>query len=270
MTYVILMGGIDLTVGGIISITGIVTSFLLARVGLPMAISILIGVLLSIIIGIINGLIITLAKMPPFIVTLGMSFICKGFTYIISGGRPISITNNEYFNMIGNGYFFFIPLPIIYMLVFFVVLSYVLNQTRLGRHIYAIGGNIEAAKYSGINVLYPQIIAYALIGLLSGLCGIIIVARLYSGQPTIGTAAEMDAIAAVILGGASLSGGSGTIGGSFLGAIIMGTINNGLNLLGVNSYWQNVAKGVVIILAVFIDVMKRTRTEKMKIKTSKL
>jgi len=267
MTFVILMGGIDLTVGSLISVTGILTSSLMAHSGVPMVYAIFIGLLLGASVGFINGIIITKAKLPAFIVTLAVSFICKGFSFIISRGIPISISN-EKFNLIGNGYIGPIPLPVVYMFAIFIILSYFLYRTRFGRHVYAIGGNIEAAKFSGINVFRPQIIAYIFVGFLSGFSGIIITARLYSGQPTIGTNAELDAIAAVILGGASLFGGVGTLGGTFLGAIIIGVVNNGLNLLGVNSYWQDVAKGLIILLAVFIDAIKTNRMASLRIKTT--
>ena len=156
----------------------------------------------------------------------------------------------------------FIPLPVVYMVVVLVILSFLLYKTRYGRRIYATGGNIKAAQFSGINTNRVQLIAYTVLGALSAIGGITMSAKLYSGQPTIGQNAELDAIAAVILGGTSFSGGIGTLGGTLIGAVVMGVINNGLNLLGVNSFWQSVAKGVIIIVAVYIDIIKK-RSKKL-------
>lgn len=154
------------------------------------------------------------------------------------------------------------PLQVIYMLIIFVILFIVLNYTRYGKHLYATGGNKEAARFSGINVVKVSWIAYMIQGTLAGIAGVMTAAKLYSGQPTMGNGAEMDAIAAVVLGGTMMTGGSGTLGGTLIGALIIGVINNGLNLLGVNSYWQDVVKGIIILFAVYLDIARRLREQK--------
>ena len=212
-------------------------------------------------IGILNGIIVTKMKLAPFIVTLAMSYIARGFTYIVTGAKPVYM-ESEVFNEIGNGFLGPIPLPIIYMIIVFLILFFILNRTKFGRHVYAIGGNEEAARFSGINIDKIRVITYAMVGVLSSMVGVIMCSKLYSGQPTIGMNAELDAIAAVILGGTSFMGGIGTLGGTLIGALVIGVINNGLNLLGVNSFWQSVAKGLIIILAVYIDVLKNRKKRK--------
>ncbi len=260
MTYIIILGGIDLSVGGVMAMSGIITTLMLARFNLPLPISIIIGLLSGMVVGLTNGIIIVKGKMPPFIVTLSIAYIARGLAYIFSNGKPISV-QEPLFNVIGNGYIGPIPYPIIYMIVALLILAFILYRTKFGRHLYAIGGNTEAAKFSGINVNKVQIISYTIIGFLAALGGIVLSARLYSGQPTIGVNGELDAIAAVILGGTSFSGGIGTLGGTLIGAVVIGIINNGLNLLGVNSFWQLVAKGVVILIAVYIDMLKKNRKQ---------
>ncbi len=189
--------------------------------------------------------------------------IARGAAYVYSNGNPIRTTDPAFVN-IGTGSFLGIPLPVIYMLIIFVIMLIVLNRTKFGRHVYALGGNKDAAIYSGINTGRVIIIIHTLIGLFSAFAGIVLCSRMYSGQPTIGTGFEMDAIAAVVLGGTSMSGGIGTLGGTFLGMLIIGILNNGLNLLNINSFWQLILKGVVILLAVYIDVLKRSRDNRVK------
>ena len=260
MTYVILMGDIDLSVGMVMAFSGIITTVALTRGNVPLPMAVALGLSGGALIGIINGLIVSKLKLPSFIVTLSMSYIAKGFAYIISDGMPVSVDDPNFY-AIGNGYLGPIPYPVIYMIVVFVVLSFVLYRLKFGRKVYAIGGNLEAAKYSGINVARVKIISFLVLGMLAALGGIVQCARLFSGQPTIGVNAELDAIAAVILGGTSFSGGVGTLFGSLIGALLIGIINNGLNLLGVSSFWQNVAKGAVILLAVYIDVLRKNSTK---------
>ncbi len=260
MTYVILLRGIDLSVGAIMAMVGIITTGLISRQGLPLPLALLIGLALGTGAGFINGLITTKAKIPAFIVTLGMAYVTRGIGLVYSDGKPIYL-QNETFNKIGNEQIWIIPLPIIYMVIVFAILFIVLNYTKFGRRVYAAGGNPEAAKFSGINVDRVQIIAYCVTGFLAAVGGIMVAARLYSGQPTIGVNAELDAIAAVILGGTMLSGGVGTLGGTLIGALIIGVVNNGLNLLGVSPYWQYIAKGVVILLAVYADAFKKRKRQ---------
>lgn len=256
MTLVIIFGGIDLSVSGILAMCGVITTLLIAIYNVPIPIAIIIGLLAGLLFGLINGIIIAKTDIHPFIVTLATAYITRGFGYIFAAGKPISISDPSFIRL-GNGYFGPIPYLVIYMFIATVVFALILNKTIFGRHISAIGGNIIAAKYSGINIARIQIITYGLIGLMAGFTGIVLSARLYSGQPTVGADAALDAIAAVILGGTSFSGGVGSVFGTLIGAIIIGVINNGLNLLGINSFWQMVAKGVIILLAVYVDTLKK-------------
>jgi len=177
---------------------------------------------------------------------------------VYTNGQPIR-TTDEGFIAIGTGYLGPIPYPIIYMAVIFAVTAVLLNRTRFGRHVYALGGNQDAAVFSGIKINRVIVIVYGMIGLLSAVSGVVLCSRMYSGQPTIGIGFELDAIAAVVLGGTSMSGGIGFLGGTLLGALVIGVLNNGLNLLDINSFWQLIVKGVVILLAVYIDSMKKRK-----------
>ena len=185
-----------------------------------------------------------------------MMMIARGVGYIYSGGQSIRIFD-ESFTRIGTGYLGMIPYPVIYMFVFIVIMLVLVNRTRLGTYIYALGGNREAARLSGIAIKRVEIIVYTI----AAFAGIVLAARMYSGQPSVAQGYEMDAIAACVLGGISMSGGIGRISGTILGVIVIGIINNGLNLLGVNSFWQLVAKGVIIFLAVYVDMLKRKRSQ---------
>ena len=261
MTYVILLGGIDLSVGSVVALSGTISMALMARSNWPLVPALLIGVVIGLAVGVINGLLITKVKMPAFIVTLAMMNITRGLALIMTSGKPIYV-QDERLLIIGNGKFLdVIPLQIIYMLIIFLILFCVLNYTRYGKHLYATGGNIEAARFSGINVDSVRIIAYVISGVVSGIAGVMTAARLYSALPTMGEGAEMDAIAAVVLGGTMMTGGSGTLGGTLIGTLIIGVMNNGLNLLGVNSYWQDVAKGIIIIFAIVVDIIKNKKKQ---------
>ena len=261
MTYVILLGGIDLSVGSVVALSGTISMALMARSNWPLVPALLIGVVIGLAVGVINGLLITKVKMPAFIVTLAMMNITRGLALIMTSGKPIYV-QDERLLIIGNGKFLdVIPLQIIYMLIIFLILFCVLNYTRYGKHLYATGGNIEAARFSGINVDSVRIIAYVISGVVSGIAGVMTAARLYSALPTMGEGAEMDAIAAGVLGGTMMTGGSGTLGGTLIGTLIIGVMNNGLNLLGVNSYWQDVAKGIIIIFAIVVDIIKNKKKQ---------
>jgi ribose transport system permease protein len=217
----------------------------------------LLGVLAGLVMGALNGIIITKGRVAPFIATLATMTIFRGATLVYTDGRPITgFTDSVAFQMIGRGYFLGIPVPVLLMLVIFGLLMFVLRKTTFGRHTYAIGGNEEASRLSGLRVDRIKIWVYSLTGGLSALAGIILTSRLNSAQPTAGTAYELDAIAAVVLGGTSLSGGRGWIFGTFVGALIIGVLNNGLNLLNVSSFYQQVIKGAVILLAVILDRRK--------------
>ena len=259
MTYVILLGGIDLSVGSTLALSGITAMAMMARYSWDIVPAMLAGLLIGVVVGVINGLLVTKVKMPAFIVTLATMNITRGLALVTTSGKPI-YAQDERLLIVGNGKLFdLVPYQIIYMLIVFLILFVVLNYTRYGKHLYATGGNKEAARFSGINVDRISIIAYIIQGTIAGLAGIFTSARLYSGLPTMGEGAEMDAIAAVVLGGTMMAGGSGTLGGTLIGALIIGVMNNGLNLLGMNSYWQDVVKGGIILLAIYIDILKKKR-----------
>lgn len=251
MTLVILTGGIDLSVGSIVAFAGSVTAGLLVG-GLSIPMAVLAGLLLGTFIGMMNGIFITYGKIPPFIATMGMMTIVRGYTLVYTDGRPIT-GFSEGFRSLGGGYVGSVPIPVIIMILIFILAWLILKKNKFGRYIYAIGGNEEAARLSGINTRKNLIGVYSIAGLLAALSGIILASRLNSAQPTAGAAFEMDAIAAVVLGGTSLAGGRGTIVGTLVGALIIGVLDNGLNLLNVSSFYQQVAKGVVILLAVLMD-----------------
>ncbi|MEF2967449.1 ribose ABC transporter permease RbsC [Paenibacillus sp. M1] len=256
MTFVILTGGIDLSVGSILALSSAFVANMMVS-GFDPILAIIIGCLLGGVMGMVNGLMITQGKMAPFIATLATMTIFRGLTLVYTNGNPITgLGDSMTFQLFGRGYQFGIPVPAITMIVTFAILWVILHKTSFGRKTYAIGGNEKAAIVSGIKVSRVKIMIYSLAGLLSALAGAILTSRLNSAQPTAGTSYELDAIAAVVLGGTSLSGGRGRIVGTLIGALIIGTLNNGLNLLGVSSFYQMVVKGIVIVIAVLIDRKK--------------
>lgn len=261
MTMVIILGGIDLSVGSIIAMSGVLGAGAVVWGGAPEIVGILVAVLSGLLFGLCNGFIIAKTQIPPFIVTLASMNIAKGIAYVFSGGKPIRCMTDAW-KFLGAGFVAGIPTPVITMFVVFVISVLFLNRTRLGRHIYAVGGNDTAAKFSGINTAKVKFVVYSFSGLMAGLAGITIASRLYSGTCTSGDGAEMDAIAAVVVGGTSMSGGSGRLGGTLIGALIIGILTNGLNLMGVNSDWQYIIKGAVILLAVYVDFLRNNKKAK--------
>lgn len=256
MTLVIILGGIDLSVGAIVALTGTVTVGLIVNTGLPIAAAIAIGLLIGVVCGFISGTMVAEFKLPAFIVTMAMMNIARGAANVYSGGRSTRITD-EFFSSIGSGYLFgVIPLPVIYMVVLIILITVVLNKTKFGTYIYAIGGNRESARLSGVPIKKVEIAVFTIIGLLSAFAGLVLASRMYSGQPSVGAGYELDAIAACVLGGVSMSGGKGHISGTVFGAMVIGFISNGLNLMNVNSFWQLVVKGIIILIAVVIDSQK--------------
>jgi inositol transport system permease protein len=259
VTIVIITTGIDLSSGSVIALVSVVTASFAHPDTYPLIVPILIGLGLGLLTGVINGTIISKAKIVPFIVTLGMMTAARGAALLISDGRPIGNLSDS-FKFIGQGAVFGIPVPII-IFGFVGVVSYILlNKTKFGKYVYAIGGNEQAAIIAGVNVDKYKIFVYGYAGLLSGLAGIILTSRISSGQPTAGVMYELDAIAAAVIGGTSLAGGIGTIGGTIIGALIIGVMNNGLDLLNVSPYWQQILKGVIITVAVFIDSRKHRKS----------
>lgn len=256
MTFVILTGGIDLSVGSMLALSAALTAGFMAG-GMDPILAMLIGLLAGALMGAFNGFVITKGKVAPFIATLATMTIFRGLALVYTEGRPITgLSKDLSFELMGRGYFFGIPVPVIWMLISYAILYFILKKTTFGRRVYAIGGNEEASILSGIKVDQVKIWVYSITGLLSALAGIILTSRLNSAQPTAGTAYELDAIAAVVLGGTSLSGGRGWIFGTLVGALIIGVLNNGLNLLDVSSFYQQVVKGGVILLAVILDRKK--------------
>lgn len=258
MTMVIILGGIDLSVGSVIALSGVVAAGCVVNFGLPEAVGFAAAIAVGAIVGMFNGFVICKTDIPPFIVTLASMNITKGIALVLTGGAPIRCMTDA-FKFPGAGYVGTVPTPVILMVVIFVIAALMINRTQLGRHIYAVGGNVQAAKFSGINVQKVKFIVYTYTGLMAGIAGVVIASRLYSGQPTAGDGAEMDAIASVVVGGTSMSGGSGRIGGTLIGVLIIGVLNNGLNLLGVDSNFQYVVKGLVILLAVYIDFLRNKK-----------
>lgn len=255
MTLVILTAGIDLSVGSLLALTGAIAA---SVVGLEMNVMVAVGASLALgaAIGAVTGLIVAKGKVQAFIATLVMMLLLRGITMVYTNGSPVNTGFSDAadaFGWFGIGRPLGVPTPVWIMAVVFLAAWYMLHHTRLGRYIYALGGNEAATRLSGISVDRVKIIVYSLCGLLAALAGIIEVARLSSAQPTAGTGYELDAIAAVVLGGTSLSGGKGRIMGTLVGALILGFLNNGLNLLSVSSYYQMIVKAVVILLAVLVD-----------------
>ncbi len=254
-SLVIITAGIDLSVGSILGLSGVITSILLNN-GLNIIFSITFGLIAGIICGLANGLLITRTKLPPFIATLGMMSIARGLAFALTGGETIRNLPTD-FLLIGQGTILHIPIPIIIMAVFALIIGYFLKLTKWGRYIYAIGGNEEASHFSGVNVGRMKILVYTLCGFASGIAGVLFTARFGVGQSTAGLGYELDVIAAAVIGGISLSGGRGTILGAIVGSLLMGILRNGLVLLNVSAYWQQVAIGIVILFAVILD--KKTK-----------
>lgn len=258
MTMVIILGGIDLSVGSVIALTGCVAAGCVVKLGMPEVAGFLIAIAVGGVVGVFNGLVISKTEIPPFIVTLASMNITKGIALVLTQGAPIRCMTDA-FKFIGAGYVGSVPTPVIWMLLVFVVAVLIINRTQMGRHIYAVGGNAQAAKFSGINVSKVKFFVYTYTGIMAGIAGVVVASRLYSGQPTAGDGAEMDAIAAVVVGGTSMSGGSGKLGGTLIGVLIIGVLNNGLNLMGVDSNWQYIVKGLVILLAVYVDFLRNKK-----------
>ena len=256
MTFVILTGGIDLSVGSILALS---SAFMASAItnGMNPEVAVLLSVVAGVGLGLVNGIIIAYGKVVPFIATLATMTVYRGATLVFTNGNPISgLTTDAVFKAIGQGYLLDIPVPAIIMLFTFGILYLVLGKTPLGRQTYAVGGNEKVSFISGIKINRVKIFAYALSGCLCALAGVILTSRLNSAQPTAGVGYELDAIAAVVLGGTSMSSGKGSVSGTLIGALIIATLNNGLNILNVSSFYQQVVKGIVILLAVLMDRKK--------------
>jgi ribose/xylose/arabinose/galactoside ABC-type transport system permease subunit len=253
MTFVILSGGIDLSVGSLLALSGVVLAWALQG-GWPVPAAILAGLGVGGASGLVNGLLITKGRLPAFIATLGMMSIARGAALVFTSGRPISGFGAG-FRQLSTARILGVPAPIVITIAVYALGHFLLTRTRFGRYVYAIGGNEEATRLSGINAGFHKTMVYVLSGVASGLAAALLTARLNSAQPIAGINYELDAIAATVIGGTSLSGGVGTLHGTLIGALIMGVLRNGLNLLGTSSFFQQIVIGIVIITAVLVDSM---------------
>ena len=261
MTLVIITAGIDLSIGPLVAITGVVSSMILEFHPDLLIPAILAGIASAAVMSMWTGFLVAKMRIAPFIASLSTMSIAKGVALVIAGGIPHTIKNPTYVQ-IGNGYLWdpeltggiSFPIPVLFIIVVVIIISFVLYKTKYGRYIYAVGGNENAAIASGVNIVKVKFFTYVLNGVLCGIAGIILASRITSGQPTAATGYEMDAITAVIIGGTSMTGGVGKISGTIIGALIIGVLNNGLILLGVSSYYQQIIKGVIIAVAVLLDM----------------
>ncbi|MDO8992888.1 ABC transporter permease [Daejeonella sp.] len=256
VTFVIITGGIDLSLGSIVAVAGVSAAMLAHPDSYPVIVPVFAGLFAGLLIGAFNGFIITKSKIAPFIVTLGTMTIGRGLALILSNGRPVSNLSDS-FVFIGSGKIMGIPVLIVILILMFILCSVILNKTILGRYIYAVGGNEQAARASGINVSQVKMAVYSISGLLAGLAGILLTSRITTGQPNAGAGFELDAIAAVVIGGTSTTGGKGSIAGTLIGVLLIGVINNSLDLLNVTSYYQQVVMGIIIIGAVVLDSLNQ-------------
>ncbi len=251
VTFVLLTAGVDLSLGSVVALSGVACATFAHPGDHSVFVPIAVGLLTGAACGLVNGVLVTRGGVAPFIVTLGMMTIARGLALIVSGGRPVADMSNELTALAGD--FLGVPVPVLCFAGVAAAAWFFLRNFRLGRHIYAVGGNENAARAAGVPVERVKLFAYCLCGLLTGLAGVVLAARITTGQPNAGQAYELDAIAAVVIGGTSLAGGVGTITGTLLGVLLIGVINNGLDLMGVSSYYQAVIKGVIIVGAVWLD-----------------
>ena len=280
LALVLLTGGIDLSVGSVCAASGCIFAVACAEWGLGTEAGVVIALGVGLVIGLANGLLVAYTDVPPFIITLSTQMAVRGLAYLFTEGKPIMVSDQAFVKIGAGGWKFYnsaekvvfeLPYAVVLMIIIYFAMWILLARTRYGRHVYAIGGNSEAAEHSGINVKKSLIIVYTLSGILAGLSGIILASRVSSGQPIAANGYETTAIAAAVVGGVSFTGGTGTIGGTFIGALIMGVINNVMNLLKLDYYYQYIAQGVVIIAAVLVDTYvkkgnkrKNTRKKLMK------
>jgi len=258
MTCVILTSGIDLSVGSVMAITNITGSMLMVNAGLPIFPAVLLTLMISALIGLINGMLVAYVRVPALITTLAMMTILRGLSFVLCDGMPVWGLP-ESFKKLGQGYAGPIPIPVIVMIIVFILGWFFLNRTRTGRYIYGLGGNKEAVRLSGVNTSRIQTLVFVISSLLTGLAGIIMLSRINTGQPKIGTGYEMDVITAVVLGGVSIMGGEGSLAGVFIGVLITGVLSNGMILIDVSEYYQQITKGVVLLLAVIFDTLAKRK-----------
>jgi len=260
MLMAILMGEIDISVGSIVGLSGVIAAYTITNLNFPIFVVVPLIILVGGLVGVINGYFISYIGVPAFVATLATQSIGRGLTEILTNGVTIRIRNDAYTGL-GNTNFGPVSITIIYAGIVLILTWFLLNRTRFGYYVYALGGNKQAAQYSGVNVKKYNMLPYVIGGLFCGLGGMIWSARLGSAAAMLGAGFEMDAIAAVVIGGTSMSGGVGTVGGTFIGVLIMGVITNGLNLMGINSFWQDVFKGIIIMAAVVFDILRKKRAK---------
>lgn len=258
MTFALLVGGIDLSIGSQMSMVAVICSIMMTKGNINPCIASILCIILTSAVGFFNGIIISKIKMPPLIVTLSTMIIIEGVAFIISKGIPI-FGFPQGFSVLGQGYIGIIPIPVIIMIVILIIGAVILNKTYIGRYFYSIGGNEEASRLSGIDVDKIKCLAYTLSGLFAGISGVILLSRTNSGQPTMGKGFEFDVLTAVVLGGVSVNGGVGKISNVISGILIIGVLNNGLVLMGMNTYVQSVIKGIVLLIAVAFDFIQRSK-----------
>lgn len=256
MTFVILTGGIDLSVGSLMSLLNIVGALLLVEAGVHPALAVTVALVLALFLGALSGFIITRLRIPPLITTLAMMTSLRGFSYVLSGGLPVW-GFPESFRVLGQGYIGIIPIPVVIMVVVFIIGWVFLNRTSLGTYIYGIGGNEEASRLSGIDVRNVKVMVYALSSFLTGIASMIMLSRLNTGQPVVGTMFELQVITAVVLGGISIMGGEGKLLGVLVGVLIIGVLNNGMIIMNIDEYYQRVASGIVLLAAVTLDNLSK-------------
>ena len=254
MMFVIIAGGIDLSAGSVVALSGVVAAYLAQMQGIPIFVPILGALGTGALIGLVNGFGAAYAELPPFIITLATMSIVRGAALILSGGSPVFGLQEQFEGSAGISSANVIPILVLYFLLIAVFSGFILNQTVFGRHVYAIGGNSITAKVSGINVKSMLLRVYIICGVFSGIAGLLIASRTMQGSPTVGVGYEMDAIAAVVIGGVSMSGGSGKWYGTIIGALLLALISNGLDILGVSSNFQQIIKGIIIAVAVYLDL----------------
>lgn len=257
MTFVIISGGIDLSVGSLVALAGVVLATLL-HAGVPVPLAIAAALAIGFAFGLFNGAAITWGRLPPFIATLGMMSVARGCALLFTDGRPVSGFDAG-FRSVATGRIAGIPAPVLAAIGVYLLAWFVLSRTRFGRYVYAIGGNEEATRLSGVNVRMHKMCVYGVSGLASAVAAVLLTSRLNSAQPIAGMMYELDAIAAVVIGGTSLMGGDGALSGTLIGALIMGVLRNGLNLLGVSSFVQQIVIGLVIVVAVLVDNALKSR-----------
>lgn len=270
-TYIIITGGIDLSIGTNMTLTSVLTGMLIVKAGVPLGIGIVMGIFIGMLIGFFNGIMVTRMKLPPFIATLGMQMVTKGISIVLTNGTPVYFTDYPTFQSLAGGSVvknalagigienINIPNGVIIMFIVAAIMGYVLSKTKLGRYIYAIGSNREATRLSGVKVWKWELLAYMIGGTMSGIAAILMSSRLNSANPSLGSGYEMDAVAACVIGGASLAGGEGSISGTIIGAFIISVLTNGLRILSVPTEWQTVLTGLIIIFAVYADVVRKKK-----------